>query len=430
MHPLDFFDVDEKELLTQRISQVFEEGWAEVEAHSFTKQGQKIPYYFNGHMVNIAGTDYLLGMGIDITERKKAELALKESEEKYRYLFNNNPALIIIWDLENLRILEANDIALEEYGYTRREFLNMTVLDYRREEDHAKVKDFAQSLLTGTELKARRTWRHYKKNGQVMYMDITSHRIDYEGRKAVLSLAKDITEQIAAENQLKETYEDIRRLNTHLQTIREEERTAIAREIHDELGQRLTVLKMDAAWLLRKIAEEAKAEREKLSGMIALIDDTVKIIRRISSDIRPGVLDDLGLIAALEWQSSEFERQTGIPCKFTSLLSEDRIEKNLASGIFRVYQETLTNVMRHAQGTPVDAVISQNGGDIVFIIKDNGKGFNPAEVKSKKTLGLVGMKERALMFGGELTVESQNGQGTTVILKIPLVSYAHNPHQP
>ncbi len=169
-------------------------------------------------------------MGIDITERKKAEKALKESEEKYRYLFNNNPALIIIWDAENYGILEVNDVALAQYGYTRDEFLSMTIMDYRPQEDWADVKDFTQKLLKGGQNRANRNWRHLKKNGELLYMDITSHLIDYDGRKAVLSLAKDITNQILAEKQLQESYEDIRRLNSHLQTVRRRAYGYIARD--------------------------------------------------------------------------------------------------------------------------------------------------------------------------------------------------------
>jgi PAS domain S-box-containing protein len=422
LHPLDFFDVDEKELLAQRINKVFETGEADVEAMLLKKNGEKIPYYFNGHLARMDGEVYLLGMGIDITERRKAEKALKESEEKYRYLFNNNPAAIIIWDIETFKVLEVNEVAMEQYGYTRAEFLNLTLLDYRPIEDRPTVEKLAQEQLKANIAKTRRTWRHIKKSGEIMYMDVTSHRIEYGGRGAVLSLAKDITEQVIVENQLKETFEDLKRLNTHLQTIREEERATIAREIHDELGQRLTVLKMDASWLIKKINAEAKAERDKLTGMIALIDDTVKIIRRISSDIRPGVLDDLGLVAALEWQSNVFEKQTGIPCKFTSAFTDDAIDKNLASGIFRVYQETLTNVMRHAQATAVTTTLARDGDDVILCIHDNGQGFKPAVIKSKKTLGLVGMQQRAQMFGGNLTVDSQPGHGTSIILKVPLIS--------
>lgn len=420
LKPLDFFDQDEKELLREKIDLVFEKGMAEVEAHFFTKDKIKIPYYFNGHAVNFDGIDYLLGVGIDITERKKTEQAFKESEEKYRYLFNNNPALIMIWDLENYKILEVNDKVNELYGYTKEEFKNMTILDYRLESEHQVIRDFAEKILNSRKPMHRATWKHVKKNGEMVFMDIESHRIEYDGRKAILSLAKDITDQISAEKQLKETYDDVRRLNAHLQTIREEERTYIAREIHDELGQQLTGLKMDAYWLSKKISAEEKAQQEKLKQMLELIDGTVKTIRRIASDLRPGILDDLGLVAAIDWQGSEFEKRTGIKVNFNSTLTELDLDQNLATGIFRIYQETLTNVMRHAQATSVSTTLVQNDQYLCLTVQDNGRGFDGAEVNSKKTLGLMGMKERAIMFGGILTIESTPGLGSLVSVKMPM----------
>jgi PAS domain S-box-containing protein len=422
MNPLDFFGPDEKELLRDKIKSVFENGKAEVEAHFLTKNNVRIPFFFNGHKTTINGEDYLLGVGFDITERNKIENSLKESEEKYRYLFNNNPALIFIWDIETLGILEVNDIALELYGYTRKEFLDMTVLDYRPEEDHASIREF----ITNARFNSRKTWRHLKKNGQLMYMDIASHLIDYHGRKAILSLAKDITDQVAAENQLKETYNNIRKLNAHLQTIREEERTVIAREIHDELGQQLTGLKMDASWLMKKMVIDDKSQQEKLADMIALIDDSIKTVRRISSDLRPGILDDLGLVAALEWQSNEFEKRTGLHCSFQSKLEDFQLKRDLATGIFRIYQEALTNVMRHSNAAEVITILEQKDQHIVLTIQDFGDGFDLSEVKNKQSLGLTGMQERALMFSGHLKIESKKGHGTKIILEIPFISPESN----
>lgn len=420
MSPLDFFDEDEKDLLGERIEVVFRQGISEVEAHLLTKDRRKIPYYFNGHLANFGGTDYLMGMGIDITERTQAGNALKESEEKYRYLFNNSPALIIIWNIKTFRILEVNDVAVTLYGYTREEFLNLTVLDLRPVEDYHLLKDFAETILTSPTDNERRTWRHLKKGGEMMYMDIASHRIDYDGGKAVLSLGKDITEQTLAAVQLKETYEDIRRLNAHLQSIREEERTSISREIHDELGQLLTGLKMDTSWLVRKIDPAENDLHQKLTEMIALIDNTVKTVRRIASDLRPSILDDLGLIAALEWQSTEFQKRTGIHCSFVAPTNEVHLDKDLNTGIFRIFQEALTNVMRHAQATDVTAYLQQTDNSVSISIHDNGVGFDITDVRTKKTLGFTGMRERAHMMGGLLTVESNKGTGTIVTLNITL----------
>lgn len=420
MHPLDFFDLDEKVLLDEKIKDVFNTGQAEIEAHFLLKNRQKIPYFFNGYLVNFDGTEYLMGVGINIEDKRKAEIAYLDSTEKYKYLFDNNPAVIIIWDIESFSINEVNEIAIELYGYTREEFMKMTVIDLRPKEDGEKIRKFSQNMMNSSDYKVRKVWRHLKKNGEMMYMDITSHRIDYNGRKAILSLAKDITEQRIAENNLRESYEDIRRLNAHLHTIREEERTYIAREIHDELGQQLTALKMDASWLLKKINPSEKAQLEKLTDMVNLIDDTVKDIRRISSDLRPGILDDLGLLAALEWQCNEFEKRTGITCVLKSENAINLLEKHIAIGIFRIFQEALTNITRHAHASAVHANIVQKDKCLYVIIQDDGVGFNVNEVKLKKTLGLTGMRERAHMFNGSIDIKSTIGNGTTLTLVVPI----------
>lgn len=352
-------------------------------------------------------------------DRRKAQTEIVESEERYRYLFQNNPALIFIWDLETLGIMEANETALQAYGYTREELLQMTVLGLRSKEDAPRIIEFAKRMLQSKEPVAKGVWKHIRKNGEQMYMDITSHRIEYNNRKAILSLAKDITEQHKAEEELKKTYEDIRRLNTHLQTIREEERASIAREIHDELGQQLTGLKMDTSWLGKKIADKDEGIQHKITDMLSLIDTTVKTVRRISSDLRPGVLDDLGLIAALEWQSGEFQKRSGIVCHFVSDFNESEPDKKTAMGIFRVYQEALTNVMRHSNATEVNAKLEKHDGHVMLTVTDNGKGFDSESDGERKTLGLIGMKERALMMGGELKITSTRGLGTTITLTIP-----------
>ena len=371
----------------------------------------------NGSPVKVIGTLQ------DITERKKIEQELSISEEKYKYLFDNNPAIIIIWELGNLKIIEVNNQAIELYGYSREEFLRLTLLEIRPEADRDKIKKFSEEMLHSNVSKIRRTWRHEKKNGELMHMDITSHKIEFNNKTRILSLAKDITEQVNAENELKDKYDDIRRLNAHLQTIREEERTAVAREIHDELGQQLTGLKMDASWLLKKITSNdgENAKREKLLEMISLIDETVKTVRRISSNLRPAILDDFGLIPALEWQCSEFEKRNGIKNTITSNVSDLTLNKTTSIGIFRIYQESLTNILRHAQASLVNTTIKCNQHKLVLSIKDNGIGFDTSLVKAKRTLGLEGMRERALELGGLLTIESAKGKGTKLTVELPLI---------
>ena len=207
--------------------------------------------------------------------------------------------------------------------------------------------------------------------------------------------------------------------------MREEERTSIAREIHDELGQQLTGLKMDISWLTRKLVTDDPVIKERTKEMIELADETVKTVRRISSDLRPGILDDLGLIAALEWQCAEFEKRSGIKSAFSASVTEVNCDRNLATGIFRVYQEALTNVMRHSGASKVDSTLAEKGSKIILTITDNGKGFDLFEAKNKKTLGLLGMQERARMFGGELNIISEKNKGTTITLAVSVAPHTN-----
>jgi len=421
MHPLDFFDKDEKVLLEQKIASVFENGSDEVEAHFVTKQGERVLFFFNGYALELNGEKCLIGIGIDLTEKEKAQVIIKESEEKYKYLFHNNPGLIIIWDLETMEILEVNNTALSEYGYTRDEMMHLNVVELRPQEDQHKIFEFADQMLQSNETKRRRIWRHLKKTGEVMYMDITSHRIEYNNRKAILAIAKNVTEQLHIEEQLRKSHENIRLLNDHLQTVREEERTAIAREIHDELGQQLTCLKMDASWLNKKFDTKETETKDRLNGMIDMIDNTVKTVRRISSELRPGILDDLGLVAAIEWQSREFAKHANIATEFKTEIMDAPVSKKVATGVFRVFQEALTNVARHSKATILETLVTVNNNMLTLQVHDNGVGFDMEHVKQKNTLGLLGMKERVLMFGGEIDFESSTDKGTTITIKAPLI---------
>jgi len=236
----------------------------------------------------------------------------------------------------------------------------------------------------------------------------------------ILSLALDVTERRKTEDKLKNANAELHTLSSRLQNLREVERTAIAREIHDELGQQLTGLKIDTLWITRRITKEEKNIKEKLSDMVEHINDAVKTVRRISTELRPSILDDLGLIAALEWQSQEFEKRTGIRSQFTSNRDELNLEVNLSTNIFRVYQEALTNVARHANATQVETIFEEDDNYIHLIVKDNGQGFDLNEIKTNHSFGLIGMKERAMMLNGDLSIESNKPYGTIVFLKVPI----------
>ncbi len=221
---------------------------------------------------------------------------------------------------------------------------------------------------------------------------------------------------------LRSSREELRALAAHLQSIREDERTTIAREIHDELGQALTGMKMDAVWLKKQLASHPGAIESKIAGMIELIDATIQSVRRIASELRPGVLDNLGLIEAIEWQAQEFAQRTGIACTVRSDVESLSLDKSHSTGLFRIFQETLTNVVRHAEASRVEVRISAKKKLITMSITDNGKGIKPGEISNSKSLGLLGMRERVLLFGGTMEITGAPGKGTTVLVHMPMTT--------
>jgi signal transduction histidine kinase len=232
-------------------------------------------------------------------------------------------------------------------------------------------------------------------------------------------------ERRAAAEDLLESREQLRALAAHLQSVREEERKRITREIHDELGQSLTGFKMDLAWIRNRIQNrDAAANRQpvidKIGVMGALLDETAGLVRRLCAELRPGILDDLGLTAALEWQAQEYQNRTGIPCHVWIGVEDLNVDGERATALFRIFQEVLTNVARHARATRVEARLEISGGNILLEVKDNGKGIKDCEKSGKKSLGLVGMRERALILGGALEINGAPGKGTTVRAMIPL----------
>ncbi|MCY7292322.1 MAG: sensor histidine kinase, partial [Ferruginibacter sp.] len=223
-----------------------------------------------------------------------------------------------------------------------------------------------------------------------------------------------------AEENLQKSNEALRDLASHLETIRENERSHMAREIHDELGQQLTGLKMDISWLTKKIKSEDEAVKEKMKDTIELIDKTVITVRRIATQLRPSILDDLGLIAAMEWQSEEFEKRSEIKSIFNSNVSQVLVNASIATAIFRIFQESLTNVLRHSKATQVSSFFRLNDDTITLLIEDNGVGFAEEEIMHKKTLGLLGMKERIQLINGKYEINGNAGKGTSVIITVPL----------
>jgi PAS domain S-box-containing protein len=229
---------------------------------------------------------------------------------------------------------------------------------------------------------------------------------------------RDIKGRKEAEDEQKNSYESIRNLNTHMQLVREDERASLAREIHDQLGQRLTGFKMEIDYILKKSQNLENLVIEKLKNVINQIDRTIGTVRNISRNLRPGILDDFGLLAALEWQADEFTKTSGIPVFFQYQGEEKKMENQKVTAIFRVFQESLTNIMRHAKCKHVNVFVSFDNDKIVLEVADNGQGFDPLFLKNQKSLGVFGMKERIESFGGKFEIESFEGKGTKVRLEM------------
>lgn len=232
--------------------------------------------------------------------------------------------------------------------------------------------------------------------------------------------AESRAERLRAEERLRESHEQLRALSIYLQYVREEERTRIAREVHDELGQALTGLKLDLAWIAGRLPRSQRPLLDKIDTMSGHVDETIQSIRRIATELRPGILDDLGLVAALEWQANEFQSRTGIECHVSSTLQDTLLDADLNTAFFRIFQETLTNIMRHAGATRVDVHSTQQGNLLVLSVRDNGRGILPGEVKDRRSIGLLGMEERAALLGGEFEITGEHGRGTLVTVRIPL----------
>jgi PAS domain S-box-containing protein len=237
--------------------------------------------------------------------------------------------------------------------------------------------------------------------------------------KGAVHIMRDITEYKYAKNALIRSKTELLDLSRHLESAREQERTSIAREIHDELGQSLTALKMDLFWLKKKLSKNQKSLNEKVEDMSSLIDSTIQSVKRISSELRPGILDDLGIASAIEWQAEEFKNRTAIQYELEIVPKDMVLNEKLSTAFFRIFQEALTNITRHAQASKVKVSFKQKPGKVELKIRDNGKGISEEKIQDSQSYGLVGIRERVRSLYGEFKIKGIPNQGTTIIVKIP-----------
>ena len=353
----------------------------------------------------------ILGAIQDITEQKNIQEQIIHEKEMSDVLINSLPGVFYMFNKEG-KYIRWNKNLLDITGVTDQQMMSTAnPVNFVPEEQKAlfaeKIANVFKSGIDYVEGDL------LVKDNQKIPFYFTGIFIKYNGEDCMMGVGIDISEKV-------KTQKELRDLATHLQNIREEERTRIAREIHDELGQQLTGLKMEISWLNKKIQPENIEVSNKLKDALFLIDDTVKNVRRIATQLRPSMLDDLGLVSAMEWQSDEFQKRFHIKSDIETNLGNVKINAEKSTAIFRIFQESLTNVLRHSKATSVNTLLTIEDDVLVMSITDNGIGFNEKEINKKKSLGILGMKERTIMLGGSYQISSKENEGVMVLVKLPL----------
>jgi len=383
----------------------------------------------------------------EIFKRKTFEKALQKNEERYRSIYHNTPAMLHSVDTQG-RLISVSDNWAEVLGYKRDEVIGQKLTNFFTEDSrhYAEKVVFPEFFKTG--FCKDIPYQFVKKNGDTIDILISAiaDRDDKGNVIRSLAVSIDVTERNRVEKALKFAKEELsryskdlelqveertkeitsildqlRKLSGSVMTNQEKERSAIARELHDELGQVLTALRMDSVWLRNRLKEtDAKASQRALT-MCDLIDQTIEEVRGMAIRLRPGVLDDLGLVDALEWYTSDFEKRAEITCLFEHYNVPD-INDTVATAAYRITQEALTNVARHANASRAKVTLAVKDSMLTLETVDDGKGFNTHNLKETEALGLAGMRERAGLVGGELEVHSRIEKGTVVNLKVPILS--------
>ena len=325
---------------------------------------------------------------------------------------------IINWVCSHHRITRINEAMLRQYGGTADQILGLT----------------PGQLFAHDRTEGRRVWREFFDRGRLhtvtreRQLDGTPIVIegdylciyDDEGRiTGHFGVQRDVTEEVTRQETLERSEQQLRDLAKRLETIREEERTRISREIHDELGQALTALKLDVAWIRNRLPRGNDPVTERTDAVLARVDETMATVRRIATELRPSILDKMGLAAAIEWQAEEFARRTGIKVTITVALDTLSLNDSRITPIFRILQEALTNVARHSTATKVAIECSAGEDGVDLVVADNGLGITPQQLDSGRSLGLIGLRERARAFGGWIEMDGRPGMGTRVVARIP-----------
>jgi two-component system sensor histidine kinase UhpB len=361
--------------------------------------------------------EYFLSTWNIITQRKQAELALMETQEFNSSLLSNAPFPILVVN-QDYSILYVNPALEELTGFSSSELIGKQApFPWSSQANHNKyIRCLNDPRLKGKKLELK----NHKQNGEEFWVQIITRSVVVNGEfRYLISNWVDITERKKTERELNKLNQELRNLSSHLQSVREKERAHISREVHDELGQALVALKMDACWIKENLKKDQNDIHKTTDSMLKLIEDTLQKVKWLSVGLRPRLLDDIGLAAAIRWLAQEFQKVTGIDFEIDVKLDDRKYDSECSTAVYRIVQEALSNVFRHAKATRVEIGLTCKGNVLQLKVADNGKGITPEQLSSPTALGILGIRERAHYFGGKVSIAGQNGKGTKLTVRIP-----------
>jgi PAS domain S-box-containing protein len=353
-----------------------------------------------------------------IYERSETQNALHNVEARVGSIMDSAMDAIVSCD-DQSRIVLFNSAAERVFGYKVADIkgqpLDLLMPARFRERHGEHISRFGKTGQTSRRMGDQTVLWGIRSTGEEFPIEASISHLSETGRKFYTVILRDITERFRAEEALRRSREQLRKLAAAAHLVREQEKSRIARELHDELGQALTALKIDLGWIESRLSSDDKGILEKLHSMAT---------RRISADLRPLMLDDLGLLPAAEWLAQNFSERTGIPCEFACNVSELSLESEQATAVFRMLQESLTNAARHSHATQVEVNIFREGNDVTLTVRDNGMGFSLDRDRKIDSFGLLGIEERAYLLGGQVHITSAPGAGTEIEIRIPTTGSA------
>jgi PAS domain S-box-containing protein len=369
------------------------------------------------NIVKLAGKRYFVGFHRDITEKKRAETSLQESERKYRLIFNSAPVGIFNIDNEGV-IRNCNPKFLEINGSSYEKTIGFNLLKNLKDENMLNaIKD----CLSGKTGRFKGKYL-FALSGKTIITDAVFEPIlsDTQQLMGGVCIIDDITEEKRAEFELQESHSQLQKLTKHIMSVREQERIRIARELHDELGQALTAINMEISYISKHLPELHQDLKSRAEAVSELAVGAIQSAKRIISELRPTLLDDLGLAEAIRWQAQEYQSHMGINLEVYFDLEDISLDGALSTAIFRIFQEATTNVIRHSHATRMSVRLKQTDAGIELKVKDNGIGITENRLLKNGSFGIMGMRERAEVFGGTIDISGIPGKGTTLVARLPV----------